>query len=1588
MTYVSSPLRPLLVLLVLALCIGLAAPATQPQIHVKTSGDPSSNGSSWGNATTLRHALDIATGSDEIWIAEGVYTPGSSEGDSFTITGNQDGLKIYGGFDGSETSRDQRDPEANRTVLSGDVDGNDATNADGVTETAADVSGANSDHVVVFNGGNRTGATVGPNVTEATVLDGVTITGGQADGSGTGVAGGGVYCDGNGSGNECSPMLSGLTFAGNSAEVGGAIFIEGSNGESNPRISDVTFTENRASSSGGAIFIDGAEGKTRPRISNAVFTGNRVPTGRGGAITATGSNGLSHPRITSTLFIDNSASSSGGAIFFTGDNGSNGATVVNSVFADNGTDHIGFDDGSTNTSPRFVNCTFTGAGSRVVTVEYFDNAQVPIDVVNSILWKNGGDVVATNHTVSNPDATVDVTYSIVEEASYAEGNPNGGTGNRNTAPQFFDSSDRDGRDGRLATADDGLNVLPGSPALDAGTNAALDTTGDGTRDVTTDLTGANRVQDGTVNLGAYEAGSDRTIHVDASASGGDGRSWGTAFASLQNALSVADGNDEIWLAEGTYAPDGAGDIPDGTADTSFVVTGVQDGLEIYGGFASGDAFADRNPAEHPVVLSGDVDGNDGPLAPDSDSDGDAGTPTETDHLNGDNSQHVLVLDGTETAIGRSTLIDGVTIAAGQADDGSSLPTPTGGGVLCDGSGSGGQCSPTMRNVTFRANTAKNGGGAFAAYAHDGTAEPLIVNATFFANAVSEANANGGALYNWGDGGNASPVLVNTSFAHNHAPDRGGAVYYYALGGTSDGRIVNSVFVNNEAGDGGAIGNNRGSPVLTNVTGTRNRAEGDGGALFNVISSATPRIENSIFWGNRADGAGNQVFNKDGATPTFAHSLVQGSGGSANWSGPGTDDGGNLDTDPKFAKATAPAGSDGVYATADDGLRLTAGSPAVDAGTGSVLPSDIADLDSDGDTGESLPYALTGASRVQNGTVNLGAYEQVDAPRTLYVDAGVGSSGDGTSWSSAYATLQAALATADSNDEIWIAEGIYTPDPGGTDTTRSFRVSGGQNGLKMYGGFASGDAFADRNPGDHPVVLSGDLDGDDANRTAGGATPTAADIRGPNSHNVLLFDAGNAVGTRVGPNLTHATVVSGVTVSGGQADGSGSAENGGGVYCDGTGAGNECSPTLRRVVFVGNQASGNGGALYNNGSSGTSSPAVLNTLFGGNSAQFGGAIYNEGGNGTSSPVITNATFTGNSAGFGGAALYSYATTSGGESTPTLTNTILWENGGGAGVSNSNATPTFAHSLVQGSGGSDNWSGPGTDDGGNLDADPQFASAADPDGIDDTFATSDDGLRVTGGSPVLDGGTPDTTGLDLPDSDLVATPRVVNNDPDAVTATIDLGAYEASSDTELPVEMASFEATATGDEAVQVRWETASETGNAGFQIQREPVKPSRRDGSTKGEDWQTVGSVDGAGTTDEPQSYRFTDEDLPYAADTLTYRLKQVDTDGSAAYTEAITVARSGIETVQLLGTYPNPARSHATVRFALPEASASGAGSKQEINMHLYDVLGRRVHTVRQAAEAGRHQFRLDTSRLSSGVYFLRLQAQGTVRTQKLTVVK
>jgi len=213
-------------------------------------------------------------------------------------------------------------------------------------------------------------------------------------------------------------------------------------------------------------------------------------------------------------------------------------------------------------------------------------------------------------------------------------------------------------------------------------------------------------------------------------------------------------------------------------------------------------------------------------------------------------------------------------------------------------------------------------------------------------------------------------------------------------------------------------------------------------------------------------------------------------------------------------------------------------------------------------------------------------------------------------------------------------------------------------------------------------------------------------------------------------------------------------------------------------------------------------------------------------------------------------------------------------------------------------------------------------------------------------------------------------------DATANTVTLGGIESlsrwtlgSESAPLPVELAAFEGAET-DRGVELTWQTATETNNAGFEIERSG-------GERAG--WTQVGFVDGAGTSSESQRYSFTDADLPYAADTLEYRLRQVDVDGSGSVSESIRVGRT-VDEVELLGTFPNPARTQTTVQFAVP--------GQQKVALKLYDVMGREVRTLARGPQEGRTEMQVGLSDLSSGIYFLRLQAGGTTKTQKMTVVR
>lgn len=187
--------------------------------------------------------------------------------------------------------------------------------------------------------------------------------------------------------------------------------------------------------------------------------------------------------------------------------------------------------------------------------------------------------------------------------------------------------------------------------------------------------------------------------------------------------------------------------------------------------------------------------------------------------------------------------------------------------------------------------------------------------------------------------------------------------------------------------------------------------------------------------------------------------------------------------------------------------------------------------------------------------------------------------------------------------------------------------------------------------------------------------------------------------------------------------------------------------------------------------------------------------------------------------------------------------------------------------------------------------------------------------------------------------------------------------------LPVELAGF-AAERADTQVRLAWRTASETNNAGFHVER--LGPGG---------WSALGFVDGRGTVDSPQSYRFVDETLPFTADSLSYRLRQVDLDGTATLSQEVMVGVGAPERLALLAPFPNPARSVATLRFVLPNA--------MDVEMAVYNVLGQRVATLVEGPQpAGRIERRLDTRRLPSGTYFVRMRGGERIKSERFVVLR
>jgi len=243
-------------------------------LFVDASAGGVGSGVSWADAyADLQPALATAAGPgaivEQIWVAGGVYTPDGGSGDRSATFALVNGVAVYGGFAGGETSLAQRDPAGNPTVLSGDLAGDDL---------AGGSNAENSLHVVTLSNTNST-----------CVLDGFVITAGNANGStspdnsgggiynesgearviGCRVVGNAAFFGGGMASKNAEPAIVNSVFAGNTAEFGAAIFNDGSD----ITITNTTVGGNTAELVGGGVYnLSGSD----PTLTNTILWGNSV----------------------------------------------------------------------------------------------------------------------------------------------------------------------------------------------------------------------------------------------------------------------------------------------------------------------------------------------------------------------------------------------------------------------------------------------------------------------------------------------------------------------------------------------------------------------------------------------------------------------------------------------------------------------------------------------------------------------------------------------------------------------------------------------------------------------------------------------------------------------------------------------------------------------------------------------------------------------------------------------------------------------------------------------------------------------------------------------------------------------------------------------------------------------------------------------------------------------------------------------------------------------------------------------------------------------------------------------------------------
>lgn len=788
--------------------------------YVKPVSSGTGDGSSWSNASgDLQAMINAVSVGDNIFVARGTYKPTRKANALTVITPkNRDnafvlktGVKLYGGFFGTESSLSQRIlTTADYTTLSGDFnddDGISLTDQGVITYTR---NGENAYHVVIAAG------------VENVILDGFKITGGRANSDGEITVNALVIHRDIGAGIEIES--SSFTLQNCSVEnshasnLGGGLYSY----KSNLKIENSTIRQNKADDGGGVTLREGITVVSQSSIqkNQAVESGGGIwVSGDDMAITNTHiesnlarNGGALYNRnqgnvtINSSFISGNTATANGGGFLNANDSD---IQVVNSLISGNKAGNGGGGLYNANVATLY-NCTISGNNANTGGGIYRSGGVQT--VLNCIIWANSQGMAGEGTT----------SYSIVQ----------GGGSGVNTVdedPRFVNSP-----------------VFSTAPFTtgDYRTQSCWvensgDTTGISQILPLTDLVNNPRYLDG-VDIGAYERTSrsvSSRIYVKVGGTG-NGTRWNDAFGDLQEAINAACTNDTLFVAHGTYLPTRKATslyvITPNQRDNSFV---LKSGIKIYGGFIGTENFISERKASNEIetYLSGDFSNNDQLI-------GEGKTLSIID--NNENAFHVAIAAGVE-----NTLLDDIAITQGNAN-GSGTISINGVAVYRDNAGGlyvQNSKSVTLNNCRVAGNQADNRGGGISGYAS------LV---TIARSTISRNRAGDGGGIGLRDG--AKGVISHSQISGNRAlADAGGL--YISTPSTQLNLNTCEVTSNYARSDGGGM---RVSESAVTVNGGRideNESYGAGGGIFNV-NDAHLYFNDASLSKNKAGGNGGGVWN--------------------------------------------------------------------------------------------------------------------------------------------------------------------------------------------------------------------------------------------------------------------------------------------------------------------------------------------------------------------------------------------------------------------------------------------------------------------------------------------------------------------------------------------------------------------------------------------------------------------------------------------------------------------------------------------------------------------------------------------------------